>query len=75
MIARKLLDELQQLNREERLEVIRLLQDDLVDETSEWDDLLSKPGRVFRNIGPIRVNLKEAESLFDSLEEKSAAND
>ena len=42
MIARRLLNELQQLNREEKLEVLCLLQDELADESSELDELLKK---------------------------------
>ncbi|MDE2638813.1 MAG: hypothetical protein OXI30_20785 [Chloroflexota bacterium] len=58
MIAPELVTELQRLNREEKLAVLRLLQDDLVDESSEWDKLVSEPGRVFKNIGPIRASAK-----------------
>ena len=66
MIAPELLDELQRLNREEKLEVIRLLQDDLVDESSEPDILLLEPGRVYRNIPPIRASA-EAFKQFAAL--------
>lgn len=74
MIAQRLLDELQQLNRDEKLEVLRLLQNDLDDESTEWDDLLSKPGQVFR-IPSVRVNFKKAGAFLDPLEEKTEAND
>lgn len=70
MIAPELVKELQRLNREEKLEVIRWLQDDLVDESSEWDDLLSESGRVFRNIPPIRASaetIKQFEALSKEL--------
>ncbi len=73
MIAPELVKELQQLNREEKQAVIRLLQDDLVDESSEWDNLLLKPGQVFR-IPSVRVNFNEARSFLDPQEEKSKEN-
>ncbi len=74
MIAPELVKKLQSLKREEKLAVIRLMQADLEDETSEWDDLLSKPGQVFR-IPSVRVNFSEAGSLLDVLNEKSNEND
>ncbi len=74
MIAPELINELQRLNREEKLEVIRLLQDDLVDESSEWDNLLSEPGRVFRNIGPIRASAKTIKQ-FEALSKELNTDD
>ena len=70
MIAQTLLEELQQLSREEKLEVIRLLQDDVDDASSECENLLFEPGRVFRNIGPIRASaetIKQFEALAKDL--------
>jgi len=74
MIAPELVNELQRLKREEKLEVIRLLQADLVDETSEWDKLVSAPGQVFR-IPSVRVNFDKVKFLFDPQEEQSEDND
>lgn len=74
MIARELVNELQRLNRDEKLEVIRLLQKDLDDESSERNRLVSEPRQVFR-IPSVRVNFKEAGSFLDSLGEKTEAND
>ena len=74
MIAPELVKELQRLNREEKLEVIRLLQVDLVDESSEWDKLLSEPGQVFR-VPSVRANFNEARFFLDTQEEKSEGND
>lgn len=56
MIAPELVNELQQLNRKQKLEVIRLLQDDLDGEPSEWDKLLSEPGQVLRFVPPLRAS-------------------
>lgn len=66
MIAPEFVNELQRLNREEKLEVIRLLQDDLVDESSAWDRLVSDPGHVIRIIGPIRASAETIEQ-FEAL--------
>lgn len=66
MIAPELVKELQRLNREESMEVIRLLQNRLKEAPSEWDDLLARPGQVFRNIGPIRASAKTIEQ-FETL--------
>lgn len=74
MIAPELVKELQRLNREEKLEIIRLLQDDLVDESSEWDNLLSEPGRVFR-VPSVRINFNEAKFFLNLQEEKPEEND
>ena len=38
MLARKLLDELQQLNRDEKLEVVRLLNEELSDDMKQYLD-------------------------------------
>lgn len=74
MIAPELVKQLQKLNQEERLEVIRLLQDDLVDGPSEREDLLTKPGQVLR-VPSVRVNFNEARSFLEPQEEKLAEND
>ena len=74
MIAPELVNELQRLKREEKLEVIRLLQADLVDEASEWDKLVSESGQVFR-IPSVRVNFDKVKFLFDPQEEQSEDND
>ena len=74
MIAPELVNELQRLNREEKIAVIRLLQNDLDDEPSEWDELVSEPGRVFR-IPTVRANFNEARFFLDPQEEKSEEND
>ena len=74
MIAPELVKELQKLNREEKMEVIRWLEKNLGDEPSEWDDLLSKPGQVLR-VPSVRVNFNEARSFLEPQEEKLAEND
>ena len=74
MIAPELVKELQRLNREEKREVIRLLQDDLVDKSCESEKLISEPGSVYR-LPSVRVNFNKARSFLDPLEQKSEAND
>lgn len=74
MIAPELVNELQQLSREEKLEVICLLQNDLNEESSGWTELLAEPGRVFRNIGPIRASAETIEQ-FEALSKKLNADD
>jgi len=74
MIAPELVKKLKQLNREQKLEVIRWLEKDLGDEPSEWDDLLSKPGQVLR-VPSVRVNFNEARSFLEPQEKKMAEND
>ena len=69
MIAPELIKELQRLSREEKLEVICLLQNDLNEESSEWEELLTAPGRAFRNIGPIRASAKTIKQ-FEALEKE-----
>ena len=55
MIAPRLLDELRELSREDKLEVIRFLQAEIADEEcSEWDTFL-KTGGVAR-IPSVRVD-------------------
>ncbi len=56
MIAPELVNKLQQLNREEKIAVVRLLQDDLVKESAERDKLLSEPGQAFRFVPPLRAS-------------------
>lgn len=73
-IAPELVKELQRLSREERLEVIRLLQDDLVEKSCESEMLLSEPGRVYR-LPSVRVNFNKARIVLDLVEQKSEAND
>ena len=74
MIARSLLDELQQLNREQRLEVIRFLEAELAaEESSEWDALFPKPGGVAR-IPSVRVDFNRAKSFLDLEEEETPDN-
>ncbi len=74
MIARALLDELQQLSREEKLEVIRLLHVEVEDESSELENLTSAPSRVYR-IPSVRVNFNEAKFITDPRKEQAAEND
>ena len=74
MIARRLLDELQQLDRKQKLEVIRVLKKELNDETSARNNLSLDPGRVFR-IPSVRVNFNEARSFLESQDEKIVEND
>ena len=70
MIAPELVKELQQLNREEKLEVIRLMQDDLADESSEWERL-TQSQRKFRFIPPIRIKPEASAEFLRMLEEES----
>ena len=56
MIAPELVKELQRLNREEKIAVLRLLQNDLDDEPSEWDKLVSEPEQVFRFVPSLRAS-------------------
>ncbi len=74
MIARGLLDELQQPNREQRLEVIRFLKAELsAEENSEWDSLFPKQGGVAR-IPSVRADFNRARSFLDLEEEQTPDN-
>lgn len=74
MIAPEFVMEPQQLNREEQLKVKRLLQDDLVGESSECDELMSEPRRVFKFIPPVRATT-EAIEQFEALEKELNTDD
>lgn len=70
MIAPELVKELQRLTREERLEVIRFLNAKLADEEGrEWDDLLSRPGQVFR-VPSVWVDFRKAGPALREIEEQ-----
>ena len=68
MIARRLLDELQQLSRDERLEVIRFLSEEASDEI----DAFPKGARIFKNWPTIAS--AEAMSLLERLEKEARDN-
>lgn len=70
MIAPELVKELQQLNREDKLAVIRLLQNGLEDEPSEWERL-TQGQRKFRFIPPIRIKPEASTEFLRMLEEES----
>lgn len=74
MIAPRLLDELQQLNQEDKQELIRLLQAELADdeEFSEWDTFL-KTGGVAR-IPSVRVDFRQAKNILELAEEQKRDN-
>lgn len=74
MIAPELVKELQRFSRQEKLEAICLLQSDLNEESSVWEELLAEPGRVFRNIGPIRASSETIEQ-FEALSKMLNADD
>ena len=65
MIARSLLDELQQLNREEKIQVIQFLNDELSDDA----DKLPKGAHVFKTWPTIAS--EEAISTLIRLEDES----
>ena len=74
MIAPELVKELQRLNREERLEVIRILKAKLADEEcSEWDALMPKPGSIVR-VPSVRVDFSRAKGFLDLEEEQTQDN-
>ena len=74
MIARSLLDQLQQLNREEKLEVIRFLTAELAaEESKEWDSLLPKQGGVAR-IPSVRADFNRARRFLDLEEDQTLEN-
>ena len=66
MIAPELVKKLQRLNREEKLQVVRFLNDELSDDI----DMYFEGARVFRNIPPIRASeetIKQFETLSKEL--------
>ena len=74
MIRAELLNEVQALDRDDKLAIIRLLQEDIVDDSCAWDDLQPERGRVFKFIPPIRASAETIKS-FDALARLANADD
>ena len=72
MISAQLLNAVQALDRDDKLAIIRLLQDDIVDDSSEFDDLLEAK-RIVRYIPPIRASAETIER-FEALARVSTAD-
>lgn len=70
MIARKLLDELQQLNREEKLEVIKFLNDELSEDIDKYVD-----GRRIFKMSPRFTWSDGGAAMIRVLEEDQARHD
>ncbi|MYE26682.1 MAG: hypothetical protein F4X87_05610 [Chloroflexi bacterium] len=70
MIAQRLLDELQQLDRDEKLEVVRFLHEELSDDVEK----IPKGARLFKT-WPTIISSEEAISTLLQLEDESKDND
>lgn len=70
MIAPELMNELQQLNREEKLEVIRFLSE----ESSDDIDRTPKGARIFKN-WPTIISSDGGAAMKRALEEEQAKRD
>ncbi|MCY3796530.1 MAG: hypothetical protein OXG23_10665 [Chloroflexi bacterium] len=70
MIAQRLLDELQQLNQDEKLEVVRFLNEELSDDVEK----IPKGARLFKT-WPTIISSEEAISTLLQLEDESKDND
>ena len=72
MIGPEFMNEAQALDRDDKLAIIRLLQSDIVDDSSESDDLLEAK-RTVRYIPPIRASAETMER-FEALARVSIAD-